>query len=149
MGGFGGSAGPAMEVEGEQVAIEADAVAAALNDADSVVIIPGYGMAVAQAQQADEYGALPKSESSLLAYLPASILGRNDRTMKWHNKLELREKHVCLHMSAQPVVPIDSPPLQALAHIHTTSLPYAERDITQKLLESVASPANKKDKGAM
>ncbi len=52
LGGFGGAAGPAMEVEGEQVAIEADAVAAALNDADSVVIIPGYGMAVAQAQQA-------------------------------------------------------------------------------------------------
>ena len=40
LGGFGGAAGPAMEVEGEQVAIEADAVAAALNDADSVVIIP-------------------------------------------------------------------------------------------------------------
>ncbi len=52
LGGFGGSNGPQMEVEGEQVAIEADGVAAALNDADSVVIIPGYGMAVAQAQQA-------------------------------------------------------------------------------------------------
>ncbi|WP_170422610.1 NAD(P)(+) transhydrogenase (Re/Si-specific) subunit beta [Ruegeria arenilitoris] len=51
LGGFGGTSGPQMEVEGEQVAIEADGVAAALNDADSVVIIPGYGMAVAQAQQ--------------------------------------------------------------------------------------------------
>lgn len=51
LGGFGGPAGPQMEVEGEQIAIEADGVAAALEDADSVVIIPGYGMAVAQAQQ--------------------------------------------------------------------------------------------------
>ena len=52
LGGFGGTVGPAMEVEGEQIAIDADGVAAALNDADSVIIIPGYGMAVAQAQQA-------------------------------------------------------------------------------------------------
>ena len=52
LGGFGSTTGPAMEVEGEQIAIDADGVAAALNDADSVIIIPGYGMAVAQAQQA-------------------------------------------------------------------------------------------------
>ncbi|MEM7089596.1 MAG: NAD(P)(+) transhydrogenase (Re/Si-specific) subunit beta [Pseudomonadota bacterium] len=51
LGGFGGPQGAQMEVEGEQVAIDADGVAAALNDADSVIIIPGYGMAVAQAQQ--------------------------------------------------------------------------------------------------
>ena len=51
LGGFGGTKGPQMAVEGEQIAIEADGVASALNEADSVVIIPGYGMAVAQAQQ--------------------------------------------------------------------------------------------------
>ena len=51
LGGFGVTKGPQMEVEGEQIAIEADGVASALNEADSIVIIPGYGMAVAQAQQ--------------------------------------------------------------------------------------------------
>jgi len=51
LGGFGGETGPAMEIEGEQIAIDAESVAAALNEADSVVIVPGYGMAVAQAQQ--------------------------------------------------------------------------------------------------
>jgi NAD(P) transhydrogenase subunit beta len=51
LGGFGGASGPAQEIDGEQVAIDADGVAQALNEADSVVIVPGYGMAVAQAQQ--------------------------------------------------------------------------------------------------
>ncbi|TLP67775.1 NAD(P)(+) transhydrogenase (Re/Si-specific) subunit beta [Parasedimentitalea maritima] len=51
LGGFGGTAGPQMEVEGEQIAIDAEGVSTALEEADSIVIIPGYGMAVAQAQQ--------------------------------------------------------------------------------------------------
>jgi NAD(P) transhydrogenase subunit beta len=52
LGGFGNVTGPAMEITGEQVAIDADGVAALLDDAQSVIIVPGYGMAVAQAQQA-------------------------------------------------------------------------------------------------
>ncbi len=51
LGGFGAAKGPAMEITGEMVAIDTEGVAAVLNDADSVIIIPGYGMAVAQAQQ--------------------------------------------------------------------------------------------------
>ncbi|WP_285674832.1 NAD(P)(+) transhydrogenase (Re/Si-specific) subunit beta [Paralimibaculum aggregatum] len=51
LGGWGGEAQASSEgPEGEMIAIDADGVASALNDADSVVIVPGYGMAVAQAQ---------------------------------------------------------------------------------------------------
>ncbi|MGR3365318.1 MAG: NAD(P)(+) transhydrogenase (Re/Si-specific) subunit beta [Maritimibacter harenae] len=52
LGGFGGPAGEQMEIEGEQKPIDAEGVAQSLKDADSVIIVPGYGMAVAQAQQA-------------------------------------------------------------------------------------------------
>jgi NAD(P) transhydrogenase subunit beta len=51
LGGFGGTTGPVMEITGEQLSTDADGVASALNDAESVIIVPGYGMAVAQAQQ--------------------------------------------------------------------------------------------------
>ncbi|MEE9333116.1 MAG: Re/Si-specific NAD(P)(+) transhydrogenase subunit beta [Granulosicoccaceae bacterium] len=51
LGGFGGPSGEQQAIEGEQIAIDADGVAASLEDADSVIIVPGYGMAVAQAQQ--------------------------------------------------------------------------------------------------
>ena len=51
LGGFGATTGPVMAIAGEQIAIDADGVATALEEADSVVIVPGYGMAVAQAQQ--------------------------------------------------------------------------------------------------
>ncbi|MFK7943196.1 MAG: NAD(P)(+) transhydrogenase (Re/Si-specific) subunit beta, partial [Paracoccaceae bacterium] len=50
LGGWGGEQAAAQAVEGEMIEASADAVASALQDADSVVIVPGYGMAVAQAQ---------------------------------------------------------------------------------------------------
>ncbi|KRE95330.1 pyridine nucleotide transhydrogenase [Nocardioides sp. Soil774] len=50
-GGFGSDGGPAEDRDyGEHREIQADEVAALLADASSVVITPGYGMAVAQAQ---------------------------------------------------------------------------------------------------
>jgi NAD(P) transhydrogenase subunit beta len=51
LGGFGGTKGPTMEIDGEMIATDFNSVATQLLEADSVVIIPGYGMAVAQAQQ--------------------------------------------------------------------------------------------------
>ncbi|MGX8014182.1 NAD(P)(+) transhydrogenase (Re/Si-specific) subunit beta (plasmid) [Mesorhizobium sp. ORM8.1] len=51
LGGFGAPQQSALQIQGEQVAIDVEGVAAALNDAESVVIVPGYGMAVSQAQQ--------------------------------------------------------------------------------------------------
>jgi len=52
LGGFGevASNGEAQEMEGEVTALDHESVAELLKDAKSVVIVPGYGMAVAKAQ---------------------------------------------------------------------------------------------------
>ncbi len=52
LGGWGGEGQVSASVEGEMKAIDAADAAQALSDADSVIIVPGYGMAVAQAQAA-------------------------------------------------------------------------------------------------
>ena len=50
LGGWGDVTGPTMDIEGEMKPIDMDSVAAALKDANKIIIVPGYGMAVAQAQ---------------------------------------------------------------------------------------------------
>jgi NAD(P) transhydrogenase subunit beta len=51
MGGFGGdTASSSQDVEGEMIETGVDNVTQMLEDADAVIIVPGYGMAVAQAQ---------------------------------------------------------------------------------------------------
>ena len=50
LGGWGGETTSAAAVDGEMIAADADQVAQAVADADSLIIVPGYGMAVAQAQ---------------------------------------------------------------------------------------------------
>lgn len=77
LGGFGGTTGPAMEVEGEQIAIDAAGVADALNEADSVVIVPGYGMAVAQAQNAvSELTSMLRGRGKTVRFAIHPVAGR-------------------------------------------------------------------------
>jgi NAD(P) transhydrogenase subunit beta len=63
LGGWGGDAGgPQQEVEGEMVPTNVENTVQLLEDADSVVFVPGYGLAVAQAQ-----GAVSELTKKLIA----------------------------------------------------------------------------------
>lgn len=50
MGGFGSGGGKAAKVTGQATFIDPEGAVQALRDAGSILIVPGYGMAVAQAQ---------------------------------------------------------------------------------------------------
>ena len=50
LGGFGAAEGTAVAVDGEHTEVQVDQVVQMMKNAKSVVVVPGYGMAVAQAQ---------------------------------------------------------------------------------------------------
>ena len=67
----------AAKAQGLPVLAFADGVAQALNEADSVVIVPGYGMAVAQAQHTlREMADLLKKEGVEVKYAIHPVAGR-------------------------------------------------------------------------
>ena len=77
MGGFGTVTGEAKAIDGEMVATDAPNVAQALADADSVVIVPGYGMAVAQAQSAvSDLTKLLRNDNKTVRFAIHPVAGR-------------------------------------------------------------------------
>jgi len=119
MGGFGTTAGGDDEdgEQGEAIAIQADEVAALMADANEVVIVPGYGMAVANAQHAVSdltkqlrdkgvnvrfaihpvAGRMPGHMNVLLAEanVPYDIVLEMDEINRWHASIRSLECQDC------------------------------------------------------
>jgi len=76
-GGFGSAGGEAAEVEGDISAIEIEETVQLLKDSKNIMIIPGYGMAVAQAQHTvNEITKLLKTRDKTVRFGIHPVAGR-------------------------------------------------------------------------